>query len=151
MIADTLAQCRRYTALSLRFTAAFQFLQQLPADKPTGRYPLDGDDCFALVQSYATKPLAEAMFEAHRKYIDIQFIQDGREAILWSPLDALTETLQPYDAQKDIAFYGIPAQVTSINLRAGEFAVFFPDDGHAPGLEYNAPGDVRKIVVKIRV
>ena len=121
MIADTLLQCHRYTALSPRFAAAFEFLQQLPADQPLGRHELDGDNCFALVQTYATKPLAEAKFESHRKYIDIQFIQAGGETLLWSPLVALTEMIEPYDAERDIAFYATPPQVTPINLRAGEF------------------------------
>ena len=151
MIADTLLQCHRYTALSPRFAAAFEFLQQLPADQPLGRHELDGDNCFALVQTYATKPLAEAKFESHRKYIDIQFIQAGGETLLWSPLVALTEMIEPYDAERDIAFYATPPQVTPINLRAGAFTIFFPEDGHAPGLEYSGPTEVRKVVIKISV
>ena len=151
MIADTLSQCRRYTALSPRFAVAFEFLRQLPADQPLGRHELDGDHCFALVQTYVTKPLAEAKFESHRKYIDIQFIQTGGETLLWSPMAALTEIVEPYDATKDIAFYATPPQVTPINLRAGEFTIFFPEDGHAPGLEYSGPTEVRKVVIKISV
>lgn len=151
MIADTLTQWSRYLTLSPRFDAAFQFLKQLPADKPSGRYSLAGDDCFALVQTYATKPLAQAKFEAHRKYIDIQFIQAGCECILWTPLAALTETVQPYEAETDIAFFATPPHVSFIHLRAGDFAIFFPDDGHAPGLEYGGSTEVRKTVVKIRV
>ena len=112
MIADTLSQYRRYTALSPRFAAAFEFLRQLPANQPLGRHDLDGDNCFALVQTYATKPLAEAKFESHRKYIDIQFIQTGSETLLWSPLAALTKITEPYEAAKDIAFYATPPQVT---------------------------------------
>ena len=149
MIADTLSQYRRYTALSPRFAAAFEFLRQLPANQPLGRHDLDGDNCFALVQTYATKPLAEAKFESHRKYIDIQFIQTGSETLLWSPLAALTKITEPYDAEKDIAFYATPPQVTPINLRAGEFTIFFPEDGHAPGMEYNGSAEVRKVVIKI--
>jgi biofilm protein TabA len=151
MIADTLNQCSRYTALSPRFAAAFQFLQQLPADQSPGRYPLDGDDCFALVQAYATKPLAEAKFEAHRKYIDIQFIQSGGETILWAPLATLTETVQPYAPEKDVTFYATPPHVTPVHLRAGDFTIFFPEDGHAPGLGCNGFSEVRKTVMKIRV
>jgi YhcH/YjgK/YiaL family protein len=151
MVVDTLAQCRRYTSLSPRFAAAFEFLRKLPADQPSGRIELDGDNCFALVQSYTTKPHAAAKFEAHRKYIDIQFIQAGRETILWSPLAELTEVVQPHDAAKDIAFYATPARVTPVNLHAGELTIFFPEDGHAPGLELAGPAEVRKVVMKICV
>jgi len=150
MITDTLTQCRRYTSLSPRFSAAFKFLEELPVDMASGRYPLDGEDCFALVQTYNTKPLAEAKFEAHRKYIDIQFIQAGRETILWTPLATLTETLEPYAAEKDVAFFATPPHVIPLHLRAGDFAIFFPEDGHAPGVEYSGSTEVRKTVIKVR-
>jgi YhcH/YjgK/YiaL family protein len=151
MITDALTQSSRYTSLSPRFAAAFEFLRQLPADQPAGRFAIDGDDCFALVQTYATKQLAEAMFEAHQEYIDIQFIQSGQETILWTPLAVLTEIVQPYAVEKDIAFFATPPHVTPIHLRAGDFAIFFPTDGHAPGLEYGGRAKVRKTVIKVRV
>jgi biofilm protein TabA len=150
MIVDTLKQCRRYITLSPHFAAAFEFLRKLPADQPLGRFDLDGDDCFALVQTYTTKPHAEAKFEAHRKYIDIQFIQSGRETILWSPLADLTEVVQPFDGVKDITFYATPPRVTPVNLLAGAFTIFFPEDGHAPMLEFQGATEVRKVVVKVR-
>lgn len=151
MIADTLTQSNRYNVLSPRFAAAFEFLKKLPANQAAGRYELDGDNCFALVQSYKTKPHAEAKFEAHKKYIDIQFVQSGKETLFWAPLNVLTETVQSYAVANDIAFYGTPGQVTPINLRAGEFVIFFPEDGHAPGLEYGGVMEVRKVVIKVRV
>jgi len=150
MIASTLEQHRRYTGLSPRFAAAFDFLEKLPAGRPDGRYDIDGDNCFALLQSYATRPQAQGTFEAHQRYIDIQFIQSGVETMLWSPLAALRVT-QPYLAEKDVALFAMPAQATQINLRAGEFAIFFPEDGHAPGLECGGSSAVRKVVIKVRV
>jgi biofilm protein TabA len=149
MIADLLKQCHRYTSLSPRFAAAFEFLKKLPADQPDGRCDIEGDNCFALVQSYVTKPPMQGKFEAHRKYIDIQFIQAGCETILWSPLAALTQVTPPYAVEKDIAFFANPSQWTPVNLCAGQFAIFFPEDGHAPGLEYGEPVEVRKTVIKI--
>jgi biofilm protein TabA len=150
MIADTFAQRRRYLDLSPRFAAAFEFLEKLPASKPDGRYDIDGDNCFALVQTYTTRPLAQALFEAHRQYIDIQFLQAGRETLLWTPLAALTQVTRPYAADEDITFFANPPHWTPINLQAGQFAIFFPEDGHAPSLEHGGPSEVRKIVIKIR-
>lgn len=151
MIADTLVQHGRYTNLNPRFPAAFEFLKKLPANQPAGRVELDGDNCFALVQTYTTKPVAQAKFEAHRRYIDIQFIQAGRETLLWSPLATLAQVTQPYADANDIAFYANPPQPTPVNLRAGDFAIFFPEDGHAPGLECGGAVEVRKVVIKVRV
>jgi YhcH/YjgK/YiaL family protein len=150
MITDTLAQYRRYINLSPRFAAAFEFLAKLPASQPDGRCDIDGGNCFALVQSYTTKPLAQAKFEAHRQYTDIQFILAGRETLLWSPLAALTQVTEPYAAERDIAFFANPAQWTPINLSAGQFAIFFPEDGHAPGIAVAGSETVRKVVIKVR-
>jgi YhcH/YjgK/YiaL family protein len=150
MISDTLEQCRRYTSLSPRFAAAFEFLEKLPAGQPIGRYDLDGNNCFAMVQTYTTKPLDQARFETHRQYIDIQFIQAGRETMLWSPLAALTQVTEPYVAEKDVIFYATPPQLTPINLGAGQFVIFFPTDGHAGGLAIDGQSEVRKVVIKVR-
>jgi len=150
MIVDTLEQYSRYTALSPRFAAAFAFLEKLAADRPDGRHDIDGDNCYALVQTYATRPLAQALFEAHRRYIDIQFLLAGQETLLWTPLAALTAVTQPYAADKDITFFAHPPRWTPIHLRAGQFAIFFPADGHAPGLECDGPAEVRKVVIKVR-
>lgn len=150
MIADTLAQSSRYASLAPHFAAAFAYLRTLPTGQPPGRYDLSGDDCFALVQSYTTKPIAEAKFEAHRKHIDIQFIRSGQETLLWAPLAGLAET-QAYNGEKDFALFATPGVATPLKLRAGEFAIFFPEDAHAPGRELDAPCEVHKVVIKVRI
>jgi biofilm protein TabA len=151
MIADAFDQYRRYAGLSPRFAAAFEFLKQLPPGQPDGRHDIDGNNCYALAQTYKTRPPAQAMFEAHRQYIDIQFIRAGCETLLWAPLASLTQVTQPYAADKDIVFFASPPHWTPVNLLAGQFAIFFPEDGHAPGLEYGGPSEVRKIVIKVRI
>jgi YhcH/YjgK/YiaL family protein len=150
MITDTLAHSHRYLSLSSRFAAAFAFLQQLSPTQPDGRCDIDGDNCFALVQTYQSKPLPQAKFEAHRQYTDIQFIQAGREYILWAPLATLTQVTEPYVAERDIAFFANPPQWTTINLCPGDFTIFFPEDGHAPGVECYGQSEVRKVVIKVR-
>jgi len=150
MITDSLAQSNRYLSLSPRFAAAFEFLHRLPVTQPDGRCDIDGDNCFALVQGYPTKPFAQAKFEAHRKYIDIQFIRSGGESILWAPLASLTQVTEPYVAERDIVFFANPPHWSTLNLTAGHFSIFFPEDGHAPGVQSNGPGEVRKVVIKIR-
>lgn len=151
MISDTLSQRQRYTGLSPRFAAAFEYLEKLPADYPLGRYEIDGDNIFALVQSYQTQPLSSAKVETHRKYIDIQYIQSGRETMLWTPLSTQMEITQPYVAEKDVIFYVTPSNMTPINFGPGQFVIFFPTDCHAGGLECGGPSEVRKVVMKVRV
>ena len=87
----------------------------------------------------------------HRKYIDIQYIVNGREVIAWAPLAELKECTMPFDPALDAALYkGIPDMV-SVQLRAGQFALLFPEDGHAPSCAWDVPAEVLKVVVKVMV
>jgi biofilm protein TabA len=151
MISDKLERLAFYASVSPRFPAAIKFLLNNPAALADGRHDILGDDCFALVQGYNTKPLAEAAFEAHRIYADIQVILAGEETLLWTPLENVGAVTQPYAAEKDIAFYASPRSSSALNLRAGEFAVFYPNDAHAPGMQTHGPVAVRKVVIKVRV
>ena len=104
-----------------------------------------------MVQAYTTKPLDQARFETHRQYIDIQFIQAGRETMLWSPLAGLAQVTEAYSTEKDVVFYATPPHRTPIDLGAGQFVIFFLTDGHAGGLECYGQSEVRKVVIKVRV
>jgi len=151
MILDTLAQAHRYSALSPRFEKAFVFLRSVRDDTPIGRHEIDGDEIYAFVQKHFTKPVEERKYESHRKYIDIQFVQRGRELIYWAPLPLLTDVTMPFDAAKDAALYsGIPEGVP-LQVRAGQFAILFPEDGHAPSCAWGEPAEVFKAVVKVQV
>lgn len=151
MILDTLANCAQYTSISPRLVRAFAFLQQLPAEAAVGRHEIDGDEIYAFVQKHPTKPIAEKLLEVHRKYIDIQYIVNGREVIAWAPLAELKECTMPFDPALDAAlFKGIPDMV-SVQLRAGQFALLFPEDAHAPSCAWDVPAEVLKVVVKVMV
>ena len=120
------------------------------AGKTPGRYELDGDRIFALVQEYRTKPHSAGKLEAHRRYIDVQFVVTGTEAMGYAPLEGLA-VAEAYDEARDIVFFaGIGDPVT---VSAGMATLFFPHDAHAPGLGLTPAGGepVRKIVVKIAV
>ncbi len=151
MILDTLKNSLRYEALSPRFAQAFAFLRHVDGTQALGRHELDGDNVFALVQKYTTKPVEAALFEAHRRYIDVQFVHSGRETILWAPLAAMRETTMAYDEKKEAALFKVIPEVTPLHLGAGHFTIFFPEDAHAPTLVWDQPGEVFKVVVKVKV
>ncbi len=113
-----------------------------------GSYELDGRDLIANVQEYETKETS--LFEAHEKYIDVQYIISGEEKIGWAPLADLA-TAKEYDADADYALYHPGERGVELVLRAGDFAVFYPGDAHRPGTMIDSPATVRKIVMKIRV
>lgn len=151
MILDTLANHAQYAAVSPRFARAFAFLHQLPADAAIGRHEIDGEEIYAFVQSHATKPVAEKKFEVHRKYIDIQYMVRGREIMAWAPLASLGAPTMAFDASMDAALYPFPAHAVHVPVVPGQFAVFFPEDGHAPSCAWGDPAEVLKVVVKVMV
>jgi len=149
MVIDTLENSSRYENLHPRFKAAFDFLKRPgTASAPLGRVDLDGASLYAMTQAYETKPIQEGKLEAHRKYIDIQFILEGEEFIGYAPLKN-QPAAKPFDAEKDIGFYDGEAWFTL--LRKGMFAIFFPQDAHLPGRYADKSSHVRKIVLKIAV
>ena len=105
----------------------------------------------AIVSEYETKAENEHGYEAHRKYIDIQYLLKGEERIVCMPIEKLTET-EPYSEANDAAFYsseGVRTQEMTIG--DGYFAIFFPQDGHMPQLSVDKPTMVKKIVVKVEI
>jgi YhcH/YjgK/YiaL family protein len=151
MILDTLDNSARYESLNSRFAKAFDFLRTVDGTEALGRHDLDGDHCFALVQTYETKPVEKAKFEAHRKYIDIQFIHTGRETILWAPLTSMREEMLAYSEEKEAALWKLVPDVTPLHMSDGHFAILWPQDAHAPCIEWDAPQRVFKVVVKVAV
>ncbi len=115
-----------------------------------GRVELDGDRVFAIIQRYETVKTDAPKFEYHRKYIDVQFIASGEETIGWTPAESMTIT-EAYAADRDICFGAAAGTWTPVHLQAGQLAVLWPADGHAPKLASGKPSPVMKIVVKIAV
>jgi len=150
MIIDTLKDTPLNGHLGPRFAAGLQWLAHVPAGIADGRVDIDGDDVYALVQSYETAPAAEKRFEAHRVYADIQYIVAGTELIHYAPLGSLYPVTD-YDAAKDFRLYADPADSTPLHLSPGTFAIFHPNDGHKPGCVNGAPCLIKKIVVKVRL
>lgn len=151
MIHDTLENSARYEALSPRFAQAFAYLRGVDGTQPLGRVAIAGDDVFAIVQTYTTKPQEKALFEAHRKYIDVQFIHSGRETILWAPLATMKEETLAYTEEKEAALWKLVPDMTPLHLTAGHFCILYPEDAHAPCVEWDAPSEIFKVVVKVAV
>lgn len=129
---------------------AFEFLKRKDLNSlAIGRYDLSDDGTYATVSEYETKEHETARYEAHRKYIDIQYVCEGDEFIELLSLDQIIES-QDYDEKADIMFfYGKPGERLHANRE--HFFVFFPNDAHKPCLKIGTPNKVRKVVIKIPV
>ena len=142
------ASVENYKGAHPRFEAAFCALKKLVADNAeVGKYEIDGQNIYAMVQEYQTKPLAEKKFEIHKNYIDIQYIVSGKEVMGNESLDKLT----PMNEYKpDVQHVYMNDGYDRIFLSDGEFAIFFPKEPHAPGVAVDdKPSAVKKIVVKV--
>ena len=117
-----------------------------------GVYPIDGDHSYAILQRYTTKLPGTAKPEAHRQYVDIQYMVEGKEELGWCPLNPELHEHTNYDMDKDIIFYERLVPGSSVTLDKGSFAVLYPADVHRPcGAINDEPKPVTKVVVKIAV
>ncbi len=152
MIVTDLNHIDRQVSMTPAMRRAIDFLRRRDIHQlADGRVEIDGDRVFAIVQRYETGKADAPKFEAHRKYIDVQFIASGEEVIGWAPVERMTIT-EAHDADKDICFGAVArGQWAPVNLHRGQLAVLWPEDGHAPKLAAGAPSTVMKIVVKVAV
>ncbi|HSL85327.1 MAG TPA: YhcH/YjgK/YiaL family protein, partial [Bacteroidales bacterium] len=132
-----------------RWNAAFRFLKENDlAELAPGRYDIDGDNLYVSVSEYLTKNEEDALYEAHRKYIDIQYVVNGVELIGIAPISTKQEVTEVYDPERDIEFFGV-SRIQNHEASPGSFFIFFPEDAHRPGLKKGENSMVRKIVVKL--
>ncbi len=149
MIIDSLDNVKHYRNLSEKIKKAFEFLEEFDFESiEPGKYNVSGDEIFALVSEYNTKEHADARPEAHKRYLDIQYMVKGEEYMGYAPLDD-QEVLEPYNVDKDVVFYD--AEVSPIKVTEGMFALFFPQDIHAPSMKIGESKLVKKVVVKVLV
>ena len=148
MILDSLKNAASTLALNPLFKQAFEFIQKNDLSKmELGKTILDGDKLFISVMEIDGKLPEAAKMESHVKYIDIQVVLSGVETMGWTAIEHCTEAIEPYNAEKDLQFFADKPS-TLITVHPGEFAIFFPEDGHAPGI---GNGLIKKAVVEVLV
>lgn len=132
---------------------AYEFMLHFDPDAtPDGRHEL-GNGVYANISTYTTRPRRDSVYEAHRKYIDIQWIINGREIVSVEPLEVMHgyACVKPYDEQGDAELYANNFDGTDTLLEEGGYAVYPPEVAHMPNLCIDAPGTVRKVVIKVPV
>ena len=148
MITDHLANGHRYAALGQRLAPALAFLQRPDlVALADGRYDIEGDALYALVQRYAPKLPGQGRWEAHQRYADLQFVAAGRERMGYGALARFARGT--YDPAKDIEF--LTGDGDFVLLGAGDFIVLWPGEVHMPGMASDGAGEVTKVVIKIRM
>lgn len=149
MIYDSLDHIETYIGLSEDLFLGLEFLKNVTPDIKNGVHELN-PRVKAIVSEYETKKVNENGFEAHKKFIDIQYLLKGSERICCLPIEKMQET-KPYQEEVEAAFYTANTNLIEMPLGNGYFAVFYPQDGHMPGLCVEKPVNVKKVVVKVRI
>jgi biofilm protein TabA len=148
LIIDTLSNADKYFSLNPRFAAAFRYLRKpVVRGMDSARNEIDGDKLFVLMSRKIGKQRNEAKLEVHRKYIDIQFVLGGIDTMGWKPASDCSEVLAAYDEEKDIGFFADEPSMWC-PVHAGAYAIFFPEDAHAPMV---SNGEIHKIILKVAV
>lgn len=151
MILDQLSAATAYEGFHPLFAKAFAYLRAFNPETEDGKYELQGQDLVAIVQRYQTAPADDKMWEAHQVYGDIQVVYEGIEFCGYTD-QATLAVAKPYVADKDVEKYAPPSGPTTlITLGRGNFAVFYPRDGHQPGVQVTESAEILKVVIKFRV
>ncbi|HNP22141.1 MAG TPA: YhcH/YjgK/YiaL family protein [Panacibacter sp.] len=149
MIIDNLDNCKRYLSLHPKFEKAFAFLMETNLDAiAPGKYNIDENDVFAIVQEYDTLDALGEQMESHEKYIDVQYMIRGGERVGLALLSDQSVS-KLYNDETDFMLYA-DAPSFFAELSSGIFMIFFPTDLHMPCIKIEKPAAVRKIVIKVK-
>ena len=152
MIIDKVENSKLYYGVHTNMEKAFAFIEKAVQEKlPVGKYEIEGKDLYASVQEYETKEEALAKYEGHRKYIDIQYIDNGAEAVEVIDI-ANTQAITEYNEEKDVLFFAPNGKTWKGVLNGGEYGIFYPNDIHRPAMRVDGVAKpVRKILIKIKL
>lgn len=151
MIYDRLTNSEQYYVFGEKFEKAFEFLKNTDLEHlEDGSYEIDGREIYANVQTMTTKPVADKKWEVHRKYIDIQYVIKGEEKMGYGILEDFTDVTIPYNDSVDVEFLD-GQKYNFVDVYAGDFVIFAPNDVHAPMLACEECSEIKKVIVKIRV
>lgn len=150
MVYDKINNIALYKGLYTDIYEGLLFLNAATKDLENGLYVIN-PSVNAIVSEYTTKEVNEYGYEAHREYIDIQYLISGEEKICCLPLEYLKET-KPYNEEQDAAFYEeATVKPQELLIGNGYFAILYPQDGHMPQMCVKEPTAVKKVVVKVKI
>ena len=153
MIKGNIKNANLYYDFSELVAVGLKYLENTDfSSMANGRYEILSDKVYALVQDYSSKLKSDGKFEAHKKYIDIQYVVKGEEQMGAASVDDFTDAVD-YNEEKDIVFLSPKENCRQDFVKVGEkeFIIFEPKDAHMPSIAIEEPAYVKKVVVKVQV
>lgn len=147
MIIDTIENLGKYVTLNPLFADVVEFLKNNDLQTiEEGKHFIKDKDLFVNIQVAKGKTQEAAVLETHIEMIDIQIPITSAETFGYTPLSNLPDF--EYNAEKDITKYGDTKAQTYVTVKPGQFAIFFPQDGHAPCI-IDQP-EIKKAIFKVK-
>lgn len=150
MVLDSISRLHLYSKLHPNFAKAMDFISVTNfAELTPGEIKWDGEEIRAIIihDQLVNEKDSTDYFECHNTYIDIQIVYEGVERVGWKSRSNCTQPRGEYSIEKDVLFYEDSPELF-FELKPGHFAIYFPDDVHAPMI---GDGSIQKMVVKVRV
>ena len=150
MIIDALSNIDRYIPLHHRFSRAIEFIDTTNLHTlEAGEIRIDGEDIRAIIieSELVSKDVSTDGFECHNTFIDIQVCISGSEVVGWKSRSSCNVPKDKYNAEEDVLFFADKPDMF-FTLKENQFAIYFPDDVHAPMI---GEGNIKKMVIKVRV
>ena len=146
MIVDTLDHFEQYVSVNPFFPEVLKFMKEHDlCQLEEGKHFIKDKDLFVNITTATGKTEDEAAFETHKRMLDIQIPLDAPETYGYIPLQDMPEAA--YNDEKDVTKYPGLKGETLVNCKPGEFAIFFPQDGHQPCI---GTGKIRKAIFKVK-
>lgn len=150
MIFGNIKDVKRYEFLPANLKKCFEYLKNHDlATLEKGSYEIEGKDLFVNIENYYTVNRDERFWEAHRKYIDIHVIFEGKETIDINFLD----NLEPisYEEDKDFAMLKGEKNATVNLVNQGDFLICYPEDVHRTAIMYDQSEKIKKAIFKVKI
>ena len=152
MIIDQIENIDTYKALGSNLAKAFDVLKETDFKAlESGKHEVDGDNLFFMVARYDTLAIQDCILEAHKDYIDIQYLVSGEEIFGYAPISDKLKTTQPYKPEDDCALYATNESDLRIHFKPGMVIIAFPEDAHMPCAAVTTPEAVLKVVFKVKI
>ena len=136
--------------LQEKIAEAIAFMENVNFDEmELGKHVIN-DDFFLLIQKYDSKDPSAGRFEAHKNYVDIQYVVEGKESIGIAAVAAM-KVSEAYIPERDVEFYEEPEEAAEFVLTAGGYAILYPADAHKPGIRVGESVPMKKMVGKVRI
>lgn len=150
MILDNIKNAHLYYENSTKIGKALNYMKEKDFSKEEkGVHEVEGKELYYVVAEYDTKDLEKGFWESHKKYIDIHYMLNGQEKLMYANFENV-EIEKDYN-ENDDAYILKGESEGEVVLKEGCFMLCFPEDVHMTGIKVNSSEPIRKIIFKVAI